>query len=51
MVKKKNPQDLTLRNLRALKKRVLFLELGLKFVLRKLDSLPTDASDIKTKRR
>lgn len=37
---KKNPQDATLRNIRALKKRVRVVELAVKYLLRKINSLP-----------
>ena len=39
VVKKKNPQDATLRNIRALKNRVKKLELLTIFILDKLDRL------------
>jgi hypothetical protein len=36
MAKKKNPQDATLRNIRALKKRVLALEMVQKVILKRI---------------
>lgn len=37
---KRNPQDATLRNIRALKKRVRILEIAVICLIRKTDSFP-----------
>lgn len=42
---KRNPQDATLRNIRALKKRVGVLEMGLKFLFHRLDAMPMRANE------